>query len=361
MDPSKTEAVNSWPVPTCVKDIQTFIGFANFYRRFIKGFSAIVAPITRLLRKDTKWNWDSKAQEAFETLKKAFTSAPILKYFDPTKPITLETDASDFALGVVLSQPDNENILHPVAYFSRKLQPAEMNYEIYDKEMLAIVEAFKEWRAYLEGAQHQITVMTDHKNLEYFLTTKTLNRRQSHWSELLGNYDFVVKYSPGKANGKPDALSRRVDHSPKEGGDTSCKTEQMLLKPGQLILAATEYTNSNIEKDICKAYLTDPITSKLIPYLEDPALQQPNEIKKILRNYKYKNGLILFQNLIYVPDDPKIKLQILRNYHDSPVAGHFGQAKTLELITRNYFWPKVHGFINNYISTCNQCNRCKPI
>ena len=361
MDPAKIKAVQDWPAPKNIKDIQSFLGFANFYRRFIKDFSKIVTPITKLLRKDTKWDWNSEAQNSFELLKKTFTTAPILKYFDPTKPIVLETDASDFAIGGVLSQPSEDNLLYPVAYYSRKLQPAEINYEIYDKEMMAIVEAFKEWRAYLEGAQHQITVITDHKNLEYFLTTKTLNRRQSRWSELLGNYDFIIKYLPGKLNGKPDALSRRPDHFPKEGGDTPYKTAQMLLKPEQLIIAANEIVDTDLDKKISKAYLVDPIVSELITYLKDTSILRPRHIKKILGNYKYENGLVLYQNLIYVPDDPKIKLQIMKKYHDSHIAGHFGQAKTLELITRNYFWPRIRSYVNKYVSSCDQCNRCKPV
>ena len=109
--------------------------------------------------------------------------------------------------------------MYLVAYFSRKLTNAELNYEIYDKEMLAIITAFKEWRAYLEGAQYQITVLTDHKNLEYFLTTKVLNRRQARWAEILGNYNFVIKYVSGKSNVKSDALSHRLDYLLK-GGDS---------------------------------------------------------------------------------------------------------------------------------------------
>ena len=205
MDDAKVSAITSWPTPHNVKDIQSFLGLANFYHHFIKGFSKVVTPLTCLTKDKVPWNWDEKAQSSFDTLKSCFTTAPILHYFDPTKPITVETDASDYAIGAVLSQPDNNNVLHPIAYYSKKFSPAEINYEIYDKEMFAIVSAFKEWHAYLEGAHYQVTVLTDHKNLEYFTTTKTLNRHQAHWSETLGNYDFVIKYIPGKKNGKPDA------------------------------------------------------------------------------------------------------------------------------------------------------------
>jgi len=217
MDPEKVEAVLSWPTTKCVKDIQSFIGFANFYRRFIKDFSKIVTPLTQLTKKTNKWSWNNSTQHAFDTLKTAFTSAPILNYFNPELPIVIETDASDFAIGAIISQKSEKGLLHPIAFYSHKFIPAELNYEIYDKELLGIIEAFRVWRAYLEGAQYQIIVITDHKNLEYFTTTKLLNRHQVHWSETLENYDFVIKYVPGTLNGKPDILSHRSDYHLKKG------------------------------------------------------------------------------------------------------------------------------------------------
>jgi len=361
MDPEKVEATLTWPTPKCVKDIQSFIGFANFYCRFIKDFAKVVAPLTRLTKKDTAWLWNTTTQNAFDTLKTAFTSAPILKYFNPELPIIVETDASDFAIGAVLSQKDNTGILHPIAYFSRKFIPAELNYEIYDKELLGIVEAFRVWRAYLEGAQYQITVITDHKNLEYFTTTKVLNRRQARWAETLGNYNFIIKYIPGTLNGKPDALSRRSDYHPKEGGDTI--EGQVLIKPNQLVVATTynEKINSDFNSQIINAYKDDPFTNKLVNHFKNQKAERTNELKQLIENYEYKNDFILFKGLIYIPDIIDIKLKLLHDYHDSLIAGHYGQAKTYELISRNYFWPKMRSFIKEYIETCDQCKRCKNI
>jgi len=128
----------------------------------------------------------------------------------------METDASDFAIGAVLSQ-QVEGRLHPVAFHSRKMDKAEINYEIYDKEMLAVVSAFKGWRRYLEGVRFQIIVYTDYKNLEYFATTKVLNRRQALWAQELAGYDFKIGYRPGSQNGKPDALSRQPEYHPLKG------------------------------------------------------------------------------------------------------------------------------------------------
>ncbi|EFZ03816.2 reverse transcriptase [Metarhizium robertsii ARSEF 23] len=165
MDPAKVDCLVNWETPANVKDVQGFLGFSNFYRRFIKGFSRIVRPLVALTRKLVKWNWTSSCQEAFDTLKNSFTSAPILRHFDPTKEVFVECDASDFVSSGILSQEDDQGVLHPVAFMSRKYDPAECNYEIYDKELLAIVRCFECWRPELQGAHHPITVITDHANL----------------------------------------------------------------------------------------------------------------------------------------------------------------------------------------------------
>jgi len=175
MDPKKIRTVTEWKKLATVRDVQCFLGFANFYRIFIRNYSKIAAPLTRLTRKD-KLEWNAEADQAFETLKKAFTTAPILMHPNFQKPFFLETDASNFALGAILSQPDKDGPLHPIAFHSRKFTAAEINYEIHNKELLAIVNLFQEWRHFLEGAQHPVTVYTDHKNLEYFMSAKVLNR-----------------------------------------------------------------------------------------------------------------------------------------------------------------------------------------
>jgi len=178
MDTSKIQTILEWPVPTTVREVLSFLGFANFYRRFIKEYSKVAAPLTDITKKDQAFDWTTDAQEAFDELKRRFTTQPILVMFGPSKPITVETDASDKALGACISQPGPEGKLQPVAYYSRKLAPAELRYNIHDKELLAIVDAFRQWKVYLEGPKHTVTVFTDHKNLIYFTTTKELNRRQ---------------------------------------------------------------------------------------------------------------------------------------------------------------------------------------
>lgn len=175
MDSAKTKVISDWPRPRTVKDVQSFLGFADFYRQFIANYSDIVTPLNRLTRKDTPFDWNTDCQQAFDGLKKAFTMAPVLTHFDPANPIVVKTDGSDYAVAAILLQvtPKDGN-LHPVAFHSRTMNPAKLNYEIYDKELLAIHKAFKHWRSYLEGANHVILVVSDHKNLEYFTTTKVL-------------------------------------------------------------------------------------------------------------------------------------------------------------------------------------------
>jgi hypothetical protein len=180
MDPSKVDTLLSWAQPKSVHDVQSFLGFANFYCIFINHFSSITIPLNQLTHKTSKpFAWNDSAQKSFDHLKKAFTSAPVLVHVDPSRPFIIETDASDYALGAILSQYQDDHLLHPVAFYSRKFSPAEINYDVYDKELLAIITAFERWRRYLQGAQHQITILCDHRNLQYFATTRVLYRCQA--------------------------------------------------------------------------------------------------------------------------------------------------------------------------------------
>ena len=175
----KIQAIIEWRTPTCLKDTQAFIGFCNFYRRFIKNFSRILAPLVKLTRKEEPFLWTTSCQSAFEDLKNAVTSALILRHFERDKQCFVETDSSDFVFSGALSQIGDDGLLHPVAFFSKKLIAAECNYEIYNKELLAIIRCFEQWRPELEGTDMPIQVLTDHKSLEYFMTTKKLTRRQA--------------------------------------------------------------------------------------------------------------------------------------------------------------------------------------
>ena len=208
MSDAKVKTIQEWPEPKKVKDIQSFLGFANFYRRFIFNYSDIVIPLTRLTRKDTPWNFNENCRKAFNTLKQAFTTAPILMHWVPDAQLVVETDASDYAFAAILSIMTEDSEIHPVAFHSRTFSAPELNYDVHDKELLAIFEAFKIWRHYLEGSASPIDVVTDHKNLEYFSTTKVLTRRQARWSEYLSQFNLIIRFCPGRLGTKPDALTR---------------------------------------------------------------------------------------------------------------------------------------------------------
>jgi len=176
MDPIKIQGVADWPVPRNVTDVRSFLGFTNFYRRFIRNFSDVAKPLNALLQKDAKWEWSDVQFKAFEHLKSLLCSKPILVFPTEDRAFLVEADSSSYATGAVLSQMREDDKWHPVAYISKSLSPAERNYDIYDKEMLAVMCALEQWCHYLKGAKHPVQILTDHKNLEYFMTTQKLNR-----------------------------------------------------------------------------------------------------------------------------------------------------------------------------------------
>jgi hypothetical protein len=219
MAQDKVQCIQDWERPRGLRDIQSFIGFANFYRQFIKGFSKIAKPLSDSTKGSPKdWIWTDAMTQSFEKLKHCFTTAPILTHFDPHRKCIVETDASDFALGGTLSLTATDKKLPPNAFHSRKFSPAEINYEIHDKELLAIVDCFRAWQRYLEGSRHTVQVFTDHKNLEYIMMTKVLNRRQACWAQELASVDFKSFYRKGTSNSKPDTLSRCPEYCPEKGG-----------------------------------------------------------------------------------------------------------------------------------------------
>ena len=216
MNSAKVSIIVKWPFLMNIKDIQSFLSFTNFYQRFIYGYSKLASPLTCLTKKDVPFEWITECQSAFNALKKAFTSDVILHHYNSDLKIIVETDASDYVSGGILSQYDKNDVLHPIAYFSKKHNSAECNYEIYNKELMAIICTFEEWRPELEGSTYSIDVITDHKNLEYFMFTKQLSHCQAHWSEFLSCFNYHITYRPGKADSKPNALTHCSGDLPKE-------------------------------------------------------------------------------------------------------------------------------------------------
>jgi hypothetical protein len=356
MDKRKVAAITDWPLPTRLKEVQSFLGFANFYRRFIEGFSSLVQPLIQLTRKDTPFVWTPAAHNAFNALKAAFLSAPLLVHPDPTRPFQVETDASDFAIGAVLSQPDDNGTLHPVAFYSRKFTAPEINYPVYDKELAAIISAFAEWRPYLAGAQHRIQVVTDHKNLIHFTTTRTLNRRQARWSSFLADYDFEILFRPGAQHGKADALSRRPDFALRPGDDAYSQQSHCLLRPDRLHMFATYMLHDDsLLNEISQATTSDPFATDIMARLNNPS---PERQSSDLNHFTTHDGLLYRNHLLYVPDGP-CRLRVLQTCHDDPLAGHFGVAKTLALLSRGFWWPQPWKLVKEFIKSCDICARSK--
>jgi len=195
-DPVKIQAIWDWTTPTTIKEIQCFIGFCNFYRRFIEGFSRTTKPLYAKTKKEClgNWEWGDKEPQAFDELRTKLTTAPLLGYFDPLAPTKIDTDASKSVSSGILSRQCQDGKWRQVAYRSKKMSDAECNYDIHDKELLAIVEAFHEWKRYTRGNPKPIRVLTDHKNLVTFMTTKELNERQARWMQELSQYNFKIEY-----------------------------------------------------------------------------------------------------------------------------------------------------------------------
>lgn len=210
MDHAKVSTIMDWPTPHNLKEVQRFLGFCNFYRHFIQDYSQITHPMFQLTWKDTKFEWLQLHMLAFQALKDAFKKAPVLALPDTTHPFRVITDASDYTLGAILEQPDLLNQWHPVAFYSKGMQPAELNYDIHDKELLAIVHALEVFRHYLEGHKDIFKVWMDHNNLAYFRTKQKLSRWQAQWLLFLSQFHFTIVHHPGAFN-KADALSQWPD------------------------------------------------------------------------------------------------------------------------------------------------------
>jgi hypothetical protein len=202
VDPSKVSTIVDWPRPSNVKEVRSFLGLAGYYRKFVKDFSIIAKPMTKLTQKDVKFQWTDECEISFSTLKNSLVTAPILTLPEPGKRFTVYSDASLVGLGCVLMQDGKV-----IAYASRQLKKHEQNYPTHDLELAAVVFALKIWRHYLYG--ESCDIFTDHKSLKYLFTQKELNLRQRRWLELIKDYDLTIQYNPGRANVVADALSRK--------------------------------------------------------------------------------------------------------------------------------------------------------
>ncbi|MBW0507449.1 hypothetical protein O181_047164 [Austropuccinia psidii MF-1] len=206
IDSSKFQQILNWPQPKNLKALLSFLGFANFYHHFIKNYFKKISALTSLLKKYSPFIFNEETLSQFQILKEASTTAPILSHFNPSLPTIVDTNASDYALGAVLSQ-SNDSGKNPIAFDSHKLLPDELSYEIHEKELLGIFWALKRWRAFLLSLSNLFEVLTDHSSLQYFISSKVLTCHQAHWAEFLSEFHFTITYCPGQLATLPDALS----------------------------------------------------------------------------------------------------------------------------------------------------------
>ena len=328
MDKSRIDAITTWPRPTNVHQVLSFLGLAGWYRRFIQDFAHVAAPLHRLTRKNQPFRWDSEHEAAFAALKNKLTSTPVLAHPSPDYPFTLYTDACGYATGAVLLQ-DRGDGLRPVAYFSKTLKGAELRYSTYDKEMLALVRALRHFRHYIMGAP-KTAVFTDHRALKFLFDQPTIGRR-GNWHTFLQEFNIHIEYVKGKANVVADALSRRPE----------------------ILAAITAVSAPDFVSQIKAAYGQDPESEGILRRADIPA-----------SGFTSNAGLIFFTRnspraRVYLPPGPRLRTTVLREHHDSRLAGHLGTDKTEELVSRNYWWPTLRRDVREYVASCPACQASK--
>ncbi|EGD73373.1 hypothetical protein PTSG_13220, partial [Salpingoeca rosetta] len=322
-DPDKIAAVTEWPQPKNVRDVRSFLGFCNFYRRFVKDYASVAAPLTDLMHKDRAWEFNDKERSAFDALKTAMTTAPVLAYPDASQKYVVQTDASETAVGGVLMQKGR-----PVAFESRRYRGAEQRYDVRDKEALAIVHCLRQWRHYLYGADFDIN--TDHRTLQYLQTQKDIKPRHARWMELLSEFGRLdIQYIPGKRNQVADALSRN-------------------LMDVNLATISTSSPTSALLEQIRQA-------TRKMPGRERQRLQQPR--------FSEEEGIFYLtqqqRRRVYVPRDNRLRTKILKEAHDASTRGHRAASQTHLYVSQRFYWPNQLQDAIKYTASCDQCQRNK--
>jgi hypothetical protein len=341
MQSDRIPTIEDWPTPESVQDVQVLLGFTNFYWRFIRNYAKVTAPISILLRTPGSWKceWTRDAELPFRKLKKAFTKAPILQHFNSQKPIILQTDPSGFAIAVIHNQYDGLGILRAVNFYSRKCSLAKQNYDMYDQELFAIVETMNQWRHHLEGTNHKVLIQCDHKNLEYFQTSKVLSRRQARWADILSSYDFDIEPLEGKKH--PAARpSRRRDYE--------LGYERPTARLLATLAATTVEQYDDLLQEIKAAQAIDVLAADMkhrilgTPIIDIPHLQRIDESQEESTNeWKLTAGVFIYERRIYVPKDDLLRNKVISSFHDNPESGHFGALKTTELVSRDFHRPAM--------------------
>ena len=349
--PAKVTAVSEWPPCNSVRHVRAFLGLGNYYRKFIPDFAGMTKPLTDLLQTDAPWQWEELEQSAFDSLKRALTSAPVLALPDTSKGFIVTTDASKYAIGAVLSQETPAGI-RPVAYESKKLAGPELNWPTQDKEAFAIVHAIKVWEHYLKPGF--TTVYTDHAALQHLLTQPMQNERQVRWNDYLANFHLDIRYKPGATNAAADAMSRRSD------GETATA-----------LLAVSEIDPDHRFLELVKAgYSQDPYWAEM-QASDDSAFEFVDDLWYCKAGKRPRAHRMVPSDVeddsspqgrcLCIPDHGDLRSTILTEHHDAPYSGHLGIKKTLSSLKRFFFWPGMKRDVTLYINSCDSCQRNKPV
>jgi hypothetical protein len=364
VDDEKVKVLREWPVPTCKADVRSFLGLANYYRRFIPHFAHITACLNELVHDKIPEivPWDHRHQHAFDTLKHALTNAPVLRTYDRDLTCTVVADASSShgAIGAALMQDDGHGP-RPIAYFSRKMTSAERNYPTRDQELLAIRDALHQWKHYLLGVS--FVIHSDHESLKYLFTQKELTGRLLRWCDFIQQFDFGdVKYLPGEKNSVGDALSRPPLGTRPAGALASLKVsahehrhEETLYN---LEIAAPTSHLHDLMRDFTKV---DPQLVDLVTQLQDPDFDPATS--KFRNRLSFRDGLVYWHDntheRIYVPVE--MRKVLLKEAHDTPLMGHMGIDRTYNNLTRDYYWRGMHKDVCAYVNSCTTCQQNKSL
>ena len=364
----KVVAVEQWPTPSNAGDVRAFLGLTGFYRKFVRDFSRVAAPLSELTKDDVKFNWAAPQQLAFDTLKASLRSAPVLLLPDPTLPFVIHSDASDFAIGAVLQQ-DQGRGLQPVAFLSKKMLPAETRYPVHEKELLAIVQSLTHWRHYLHGSRSRFVVRTDHNSLQFFHTQPMLSGRQARWKDKLAEFDFTIEYVPGTTNVVADAFSRRADHRPSLSPPGAQAAPPLFSQSRDELLAAAIFTLPAGYLDYLHAdrlnelSASAAVATELVADVRVAASSDAEYIAMLASppaHLRAEAGLLYHGSRLVVPNNEPLRTAFLAECHDSATSGHQGKDKTIARLKQRLYWHGMDRDAAEYVSSCESCQRNKP-
>ena len=353
VDQDKVSGIVRMLPPTNLTELRSFLGMCNFYRKFIKDFSSIAVPMTRLTHKDTKWDFDESCDRAFKLLKASLVSAPILASPNFEKKFILTTDASNLAIGAVLSQEDENDVERPICFLSRKLNEHELNYATTHKECLAVVWSIDELRHYLQG--HKFLIRTDHLALKYLMTTKDLQGRLARWALKIMEYDFDIDYIKGKDNKVADALSRVPINQIRE---------QPMIPEKSLDERLKEIKKLQEEDQILQPLMMYLITGEAPEHLTNSStffMESKNYVMDggVLYHLHHQVNVRKKQVIKQLVIPTSLRAEILYCFHDCPFAGHFGTKRTYEKLYERYFWNGMWRDTEDWVKSCHTCQMKK--